>query len=578
MRSGIKVTIAGKERGRSSNFLGAAALALLLSLTTLYGCSKGGDDKKASPPPAESGTEDKVSGEERIVKDGQLWINRWSPERPMTKKRAGLGAAVIGNRLYAIGGGRFDEKGLTIFDTVEYAEIQSDGRLGEWKESGRLVVPRVYLASIIHNGWLYIMGGETADETFTGAQGEALPKLLNTLERAKINDDGTLGEWIAEKNTMVLPRRGAELFVIDGWIYAAGGFSGAFLNDAERAKINPDGSIGEWIHEEHFLKGQRYISGFVQKDKNLYLFGGHLNSAERAMDSVEMTTPNPDGTLKEWKEIEPLSTRRFLQTAILIGDTVYNIGGHNTIVLSTTEKAVIKDDGTIGSWTPDTPLNQERRALISVRNGNRIYVLGGMVGPMGVSDSVATVESALVEEGKMLGNWVPLGGDGERYYKEWKAKTSPDAIRHLNHGQAFLEEGKYKTVLFDTQEAIKTAPHLWEAYNLQGDVLYRLGDTEGAQRALEEALKIKKDNFDALVGLSVITYNDGDLMRARDYTMAAADIKPGSVMIHENLGNIHLELGEYGEAIGEFRRVLDLDPNSQLAKDQLELIDRYKKK
>lgn len=545
--------------------IGRLRVLLILLLAGFFaaaGCSKEAEKTPVKKAEYKSELSSGGAGE-------KVWINRWAFARPMQVKRAGVAGVVVGKRIYAIGGGEFSRKGLEIFDTVEYADVMPDGELGPWKFSGPLTMPRVYPVAVIYGDYIYVMGGETLDEIFTGAEEQKAPKLLKTVERAKINADGTLGEWTLEKGKMHFPRRGGEVYAVNGWLYAGGGFGGDFLNDVEKAPINPDGSLGEWT-EASFFNNDRYISGFASMGNRLYVMGGHINSPERAMDSVETAVAGPDGTLTEWTETSPLYTRRFLNTALVTGDTIYTFAGHNTINLASVEKAKIQGEGKLGKWEPDTSLNVPRRAASSVIVGNRIYVIGGMVKPMGTSDSVNIVETAVIEDGKQLGNYVPAGSDAHKEYESLKDSIPADAINHISHGKAYFKRKAYKSVLYDAQEALKEYPNLPEAYNLMADTHYAMGDKDKAFKALEKSLEIK-ENFYALVGLAFMVFDKGEFGEAARLYKRAIVIDPESVTAHFNLGNAYINSGAYELAAKEFKWVLAKDPN---IKEAEHLLDR----
>ncbi|MFQ5481006.1 MAG: tetratricopeptide repeat protein [Thermodesulfobacteriota bacterium] len=536
---------------------------LLLGFLVATGCSK--EAEKTSSP--SSGSKASVSSEATGKK---VWINRWAFARPMQVKRAGVAAVVVGKRIYAIGGGEFSRKGLEIFKTVEYADVLPGGDLGPWKFSGPLTMPRVYPVAVIHGDYIYVMGGESLDEIYTGAEEQKAPKLLKTVERARINPDGTLGKWTLEKVKMHFPRRGGEVFAVDGWLYAGGGFGGDFLNDVERAPINPDGSLGEW-EDESFFNNDRYISGFAAKGRRLYVMGGHINSPARAMDSVETAEVRADGTLTEWTETSPLYTRRFLNTALVSGDTIYTFAGHNTINLTSVEKAAILKDGKLGKWEPDTPLNMPRRAASAVEVGGRLYVIGGMVKPMGVSDSVNVVETAEIVAGRRLGNYVDSGSKAFAEYKALEETVPADAMNHISHGKAYFKKKAYKSVLFDAEEALKEHPAMAEAYNLMADTYFAMGKKKEAKKTLEKSLDINKDNFYALAGLAYMAYEKGEFGESVKLYKRALVIEPDSLTAHFNLGDAYLNSGAYELAAKEFKWVLAKKPDLKDAQRLLKM-------
>jgi len=498
-----------------------------------------------------------------------VWIERWAVQRPMTVKRAGPGVVAIGRRIYAIGGGEYSSKGLEIFSSVEYADVGDDGSLGEWKPGPRLRLPRIYVAAVVYGDFVYVMGGESMEGVYRGRSVQKAPELLDSVERARINPDGSLGEWVLEKERMNFPRRGAELFAHDGWLYASGGFSGDFLNDVEKARINPDGSLGEWT-EASYTNRERYISGFAQKGSTFYVLGGHVNSPQRAMESVEMFRAEKGTTETEWKETSPLYTRRFLNAAVVVGNTIYALAGHNTINLSSTGHAQIQEDGELGAWEPDTPLNVARRAVGAVVVGERIYVIGGMVKPMGRSESVDVVESASMAQGRRLGHWAEAGGPEAAAYEEWKRAVPADAAEHIRHAKEYLGRRRFETALYDVSEALKEYPDYYEAYNTRADAYFRTGKREMAMEALRKSVGIK-DNYAALSGLGYLSFENGDFTAAVDYYKRAAAVNPGSVDAHMDLGNAYMSAGDHVSAAREFEEVLKLEPGSTDAKHLLGL-------
>lgn len=518
----------------------------------------------------------------------RVWIDRWYQERPMNMSRSGLGAISVGKRIYAIGGGEYGNKGLKILNSVEYTDVLDDGLLGEWKFTSPLKMPRIYVSTVVYGDYIYVMGGESLETLYTGGLDEEAPALLDSVERAKILPDGTLGEWILAKERMNFSRRGGELFAHNGWLYAVGGYNGAFLNDVEKAKINSDGSLGKWVREKNLINGTRYISGYVKKGNRFYLLGGHLHTAERAMDSVGTAEVRPDSTITEWKETTPMSTRRFLNTALIIGDTIYAITGQNSIALTSTERATILKDGSLSQWVPDTPLNIPRRAAAAVEVGNTIYVMGGDLGHMGREFSIQHVESASVPRSRTttkdesivpesrLGYWVKSDSPDFENYKTWKKSVPFDSQMHLKKARENLSKKKYDSVLFDTSEALKTYPEFFEAYNVEGDAYYRMGKVDLAIDALKKSLAIREDNFDALIGLGTINFRKEQLSEAITYYKRAVQSEPDSVAAHDNLGNAYLSQGDYGAAAKEFQWILEREPDSVNARQHLELATKEK--
>ncbi|MCL5277258.1 MAG: hypothetical protein M1517_05730 [Deltaproteobacteria bacterium] len=113
------------------------------------------------------------------------------------------------NYVYAIGG---YYTGTSITNSVEMAQVQTDGTLGQWQYTSPMNLPRAGFAAVAISGWVYAVGGYT-DKGIT-----------NSVEKAPIDADGTLGKWVFT-TPLVIPR--ADLAVVEdnGWIYALGGVS-----------------------------------------------------------------------------------------------------------------------------------------------------------------------------------------------------------------------------------------------------------------------------------------------------------------------------------------------------------------
>ncbi len=88
-------------------------------------------------------------------------------------------------------------------------------------------LPRAGFAAVAISGWVYAVGGYTDNG------------VTNTVEKALINADGTLGKWTFT-TPLTVPR--ADLAVVEdsGWIYALGGISksgGQPLDTIEALKV-----------------------------------------------------------------------------------------------------------------------------------------------------------------------------------------------------------------------------------------------------------------------------------------------------------------------------------------------------
>src|SRR3990172_3361173 len=125
------------------------------------------------------------------------WVAGWQSTEPLIVPRTGAGAVVANGVLYAVGGIRGGGLEQGFVKSVEFARIQPDGSVKDWRLTSSLTMPRGFLKAVAADGWLYALGGETYRNGLV---------LLNTVERARILPTGSLGPWEAVAS-MTTPRR-----------------------------------------------------------------------------------------------------------------------------------------------------------------------------------------------------------------------------------------------------------------------------------------------------------------------------------------------------------------------------------
>jgi len=326
------------------------------------------------------------------------WVVGWRATEPLIVPRTGAGAVVASGHLYAVGGIRGGGLEQGFVKSVEFAAIQPDGSVKDWRLTNSLTVPRGFLKAVSFNGFIYAVGGETYRDGLV---------LLNTVERAKILPNGSLGPWesVSPMNT---PRRSPSAVIAHNSLYAIGGYNGLFLKSVERAAILPDGSLGPWQFLPANLTTDRYIHGAGHVGDYIYIVGGHIQDIGGGKNSTEWTKVQPDGSLSPWQVTETTRTPRFLASTISAGPFVFTLGGFQDGYLSSVERAQSLPDGPLTPWTDAAPLPQPREgAAAAVEEPSesgadrRIYLLGGSR----AGDYLQAVEWAVVNNRGELGYW-----------------------------------------------------------------------------------------------------------------------------------------------------------------------------
>jgi len=297
------------------------------------------------------------------------WTNAWQAVAPLQLARRAPAAATYNGFIYVIGGIDANDRYV---QPVEYAAIQADGRLGPWRQTSSILEGRFYNAAIAHNGFLYTLGGGSGD---TGK----LNYPIASVERARINSDGSLGPWQTISHTLS-PRRGLKAVIHDNTIYAIGGYDGRFLKSVERTTVQGDGSLSAWQMEQHESIIDRYIHSAAIAGDNIYLLGGHMrNSNQASYSDVESSKITINQQLSPWKiENHGLQTSRLVAESFTLGSHLYIAGGHTGQQrLSSVEVAKIADNGQLQPWRYTSALPVARSAYATATYKNFVYLIGG---------------------------------------------------------------------------------------------------------------------------------------------------------------------------------------------------------
>ncbi len=319
-------------------------------------------------------------------KEKRTWQPRWRRAESMIVPRQGAAAVQVNGFIYVMGGA----VGSEFHSSTEYAKIKEDGSLGPWQVGPPMHEERGYFDAVHHDGWIYVIGG---------GNGEGGHVLLRSVERARVLPDGRLSPWQQEPEGMVMPRRCNKTVLIDGTIYALGGFSGDMLNSVEHTKILPDGSTSDWLEEQERLTVMRYISGVKYVDGVVYVVGSHDQSTGSAIKDVEWGKIKDEAGFGKWTQTSPLQVPRFGLGLVGHAGRLYAFGGlTGPEFLDSVESAPILPGGGLGAWSlQKTRLSSPRAMMAVVTYKNWVYSLGG--------SGTSAVEYATFNEAGELGSW-----------------------------------------------------------------------------------------------------------------------------------------------------------------------------
>jgi N-acetylneuraminic acid mutarotase len=287
-------------------------------------------------------------------------------------KRYHHASVVYNGYLYVIGG----SAGSNYFDDVQYAPINADGDLESWiPASYSFTTPREAHASVVKNGYLYVIGGLYNDGS---------DHYLSDVQYAPINADGDPGMW-APASYSLTDLRGAHASVVDkGYLYVIGGHNGStYYDDVQYVHIDPvNGDLGSWTTANFTFTTKRLGHTSVVHNGYLYVIGGYTNEGSvRSLNDVQYAPINADGSLGSWKAGSSFDKPRRAHASVVYKGYLYVIGGHDDInYFNDVQYAHIKANGSLGSWTTTSPFATERQGHAVVVYNSRLYVIGGYDG------------------------------------------------------------------------------------------------------------------------------------------------------------------------------------------------------
>lgn len=356
--------------------------------------------------------------------DQNNWVY-WYRDSDLSSPRSFTSAVAYNNRMYLLGGKTSSGGTASITNTAQVADITATGELGSWSSSTNLPYSVYGHSALAYNDRLYLIGG---DSSIGGAP-------LNSVYYVKLNDDGTLNDWIQTSSFSAgrMTNGGNFTTVWGGYIYLSGGCtsvngSGYCTNvasDTQLASINADGSLDTW-NTNSSVSDTRMGQNLLAWRDYIYEVGGcsGQNSIDgtctSALDSIDYGTINQDGDASTVNEsvasgTDPCSGSnpyncnmppagsgigqigQMLNSTAIVNGYLYVIGGCSSTSCNGTSDntayASIASDGTLtkpascpnsyyGSWCVDSThtVSGGIGAAATVVFGGRIYLVGGLDG------------------------------------------------------------------------------------------------------------------------------------------------------------------------------------------------------
>lgn len=217
----------------------------------------------------------------------------WKMVAPMSKRRCGVGVAVLHDLLYAVGG----HDGQSYLNSIERYDPQTNQWCGAVAPTSSC---RTSVGVAVLEGALYAVGGQD------GVQ------CLNHVERY----DPKENRW-TKVAPMTTRRLGVAVAVLGGHLYAVGGSDGqAPLNTVERY----DPRHNKWTPVAPMSTRRKHL-GCAVFDGQIYAVGGRDDCTE--LSSAERYEPSTDS----WAPVVAMTSRRSGVGLAVVNSQLYAVGG-----------------------------------------------------------------------------------------------------------------------------------------------------------------------------------------------------------------------------------------------------------
>lgn len=271
----------------------------------------------------------------------QTNAQQWTTKAPMPTARHAMGAAVINDIIYVVGGSN-NNSNLT---TLEAYNTTTNS----WSNKASMTVPRGELGVAAVNGKIYAIGGYGTNA-------------VNAVEEYNPATD----TWTT-KAPMPTARSIICVTVINNKIYVVGGWPG---NISTLELYDP--ATDTWATKAPCSIGRHQINCAVSLNNEMYYIGGknNLNSNFYAINESYNPATN------SWTTHTALPQASFDGAAVVINNEIHLFGGTISYNIADFNTHFIYNSST-DAWTNGLPMINKRAGHVAVNVNNDIYVIGG---------------------------------------------------------------------------------------------------------------------------------------------------------------------------------------------------------
>lgn len=209
---------------------------------------------------------------------------------------------------------------------------------------------------------------------------------------------------------MKIPRHMYGSVVLGDYIYVISGSreNSGFTKSVEFARINPDGSIGQWQETTELPVSRCYIdNSTLALNDIVYVVAGKDGEHQNPLSTIVWARPRIDGSLEKWFESIPFPGAGIQNApAVATPGYIHLIGGleGGTNASSKIWSAKVGSDGSIISWEQSISLPIPLWYHCAGVAGGNIWVWGGAIDTQKTKINQQVFFAPILSSGK-IGQW-----------------------------------------------------------------------------------------------------------------------------------------------------------------------------
>ncbi|HEY2996014.1 MAG TPA: carboxypeptidase regulatory-like domain-containing protein [Methylomirabilota bacterium] len=336
----------------------------------------------------------------------------------MPTARGGLATAVVGGKLYAIGGGPvsgFSTGAVEVYDPVT----------NTWAGRAPMPTPRSYASAAGIGGKIYVVGGCINADCSAAST-------TNILEVYDVATDTWLSSTLGQVAPMPTPRSTFAVGVINGQLHVVGGMQACAPCTPLSVHEVYDPGSNTWFGAAPMPTARSHTDGAVLNGR-LYVVGGSSGGA--ALDTLEAYVPQDDFWLSSaTAQLTPLPFPRTVLGAAALNGMLYAISGQDQFQM--TVNAVNAWDPSTNVWTPAAPIPTARYLPKPQSIDGALYVVGAGAG----NTAISSLEVFRLPPTDAATQWLPFGPFGPQT-PQASAVYDPASNRMIVFGGQTLECG-----------------------------------------------------------------------------------------------------------------------------------------